>query len=160
MQVLSLAPMTAPKRSSAKAARPTPKFLSEINDVREIEFYEDLAWRLDEAVEMTGRKRGEVADSIGVSLSRLSNWTSLQNRPDWFAVARLCERYNISADWILLGDVASLKNQTLADDLAKAAEERRAARLVSPPRALKMRGESRDKASASPTITTRGRLKG
>ena len=102
-------------------------------DVREIEFYEDLAWRLKLAVEAIDRPKGEIAESIGVSQSRLSNWITAQNKPDWYGVARLCRRYGISAEWILLGDVRNLDHQK-ADNWERAAAERQEARQAPAPR--------------------------
>lgn len=95
-------------------------------DPREIQFEEDLAGRLRLAVEAIHRSKGEIAESIGVSESRFSNWITNQNRPDWFAIYKFCRRYGVSADWILLGELGSLKKD-LADSLAKALEEKRAA---------------------------------
>ncbi|MCK8788172.1 transcriptional regulator [Roseomonas sp. NAR14] len=97
------------------------------SDPREIEFYEDLAWRLKVAVEAIDRQKGDIADSIGVSQSRMSNWITNQNKPDWFGVAKLCRRYGISADWVLLGELRGLPHEW-ADRWGSAWEERSAAR--------------------------------
>ncbi len=106
-------------------------------DPREVQFLEDLAWRLDEAVEAvctTHRiQRSDIAEAIGVSQQRLSNWTGNHNRPDWFGVAKFCKRFGVSADWILLGEVAGLR-QSLAESLAKALAERTAASQAKAPR--------------------------
>ena len=96
-------------------------------DPREVEFYEDLAWRLRLAVEAIDRPKGEIAESIGVSQQRLSNWITEQNKPDWFSVAKLCRRYGISAEWVLLGEVKALPHDQ-ADRWGAAAEDRQAAR--------------------------------
>jgi transcriptional regulator with XRE-family HTH domain len=93
------------------------------SDPREVEFYEGLAYRLKLAVEAIDRPKGEIADSIGVSQSRFSNWITNQNRPDWFGIAKFCKRYGVSADWILLGDLSGLR-ANLADSLALALEEK------------------------------------
>lgn len=92
-----------------------------------LEFEEDVSARFKLAVEALGVPKGEIAEAIGVSPQRLSNWTGNHNRPDWFHIARFCRRFGVSADWILLGDVGSLK-KGLADSLEPAWEERLAAR--------------------------------
>lgn len=97
------------------------------SDPRIISFYEDLAWRLKLAVEGIGRPKGEIAESIGISQQRLSNWITNQNRPDWFVLAKFCRRYGISADWVLLGDLRGMPHQT-ADYWGRALEDRQAAR--------------------------------
>jgi transcriptional regulator with XRE-family HTH domain len=95
-------------------------------DPREIEFYENLAWRLKLAVEAIDAQKGEIAEAIGVSQSRFSNWITNQNKPDWFALAKFCRRYGVSADWLLLGDLSGLK-KGMADSLALALGDKSAA---------------------------------
>lgn len=89
-------------------------------DLRETQFYEDLAWRLRLAMEALAVPKGDIAKEIGVSQSRLSNWITNQNKPDWFSVARFCQRYGVSADWLLLGDEAGLR-KSMVESLASVA---------------------------------------
>lgn len=102
-------------------------------DPREIEFYENLARRLDLAADAIELSRSEIAKVIGVSQPRFSNWTTGQNKPDWFAVAKFCRRFGVSADWILLGDVSGLKH-SMVESLERAEEERTAAQREPEPR--------------------------
>lgn len=98
-------------------------------DQRELDFNVDLAWRIKFAVESIGRPKKDVAQSIGVSQQRLSNWMTNQNRPDWFGIAKLCKRYGISPAWVLLGEVAGLPHE-MADRLERAVAERSSARAA------------------------------
>lgn len=98
-----------------------------VSDPREVEFYEDLAWRLKLAVEALDVSKTDVAEAIGVSPQRLSNWLHAGNRPDWFAIAKLCRRFNISPGWVLLGELAQVP-MALGANWERAAEERQAAR--------------------------------
>ncbi len=93
------------------------------DDPTELAFREALSDRLALTVEALGRPKGEVAASIGVSQQRLSNWMTRQNYPDWYALAKLCRRYGISADWLLLGDESGLR-VSLAESLARASAEK------------------------------------
>lgn len=107
------------------------------NDPSELQFLEDLADRLSLAVEAVMEQhdlsQGGVAERIGVSQQRLSNWTGKQNRPDWFAVAKLCRTFGISADWLLFGDRSGLRI-SLADSLERAEAGRSAERKGRRPR--------------------------
>ena len=99
-------------------------------DSREREFLDSLSSRLrravDAGVEVRQVSKGQIAEAIGISLSRLSNWINNTNRPDWYGVARFCRRDGISADWLLLGDEAGLRAEWAAY-FERAALERQAA---------------------------------
>ncbi|MFC4170279.1 helix-turn-helix domain-containing protein [Teichococcus aestuarii] len=88
-------------------------------DPREVEFYEGLAFRFKLAVEAVSESKAEIAEELGISSSRLSNWINAVNAPDWFMIHKFCKRYGVSADWILLGDMGSLRHD-LANSLARA----------------------------------------
>jgi transcriptional regulator with XRE-family HTH domain len=102
----------------------------DLQDPREIQFREELASRLSLAVEAIsareGLTKGEIAKAIGVPQNRLSNWTTNQNAPSWFHIFRLCKRFRISADWILLGELDGVP-RALADYLEAALVDKSAA---------------------------------
>ena len=116
------------------------------DDPREVQFYEDLADRLEQAVEAVSvarnLTRGDIAQAIGVSQSRLSNWTTNQNRPDWFHVSKLCRRFRVPPEWLLLGD----SSQAPAS-LAAYLEPVEAERSAEPPEPARPRRGTRKRAS-------------
>lgn len=81
--------------------------------------------RLRIAIEALGLRQVEVARSLGVTPSKLNNWLRGDNYPPHMFIVRLRQRYNITSDWLLSGEIAGLPGP-LADDLWRLA-------LASPP---------------------------
>lgn len=78
----------------------------------DLTFYEDLSFRLRLAIETIDRPLEEIASSIQISSETLSGWMNNSGVPSWPHVARLCRRYGITGDWILLGDLRGVPHHT------------------------------------------------
>lgn len=74
--------------------------------------------RLRVAIEALGVTQIEVARSIGISGSRLHNWIRGVHYPDPLEIVKLAQRWNITADWLLRGEIAGTVSP-LADALWK-----------------------------------------
>lgn len=85
-----------------------------------------VAENLAAVIEAVGKGPTYVAKEIGVSTSKLGNWTRGDNYPDPYSMVRLCDRFGVSMDWIyrrrLFGLDHSLAAGLRAAEAAWAAE--------------------------------------
>lgn len=84
-----------------------------------VEHREQVGQRLQLAIEALHLQPIEVARFLGITTSKLGNWLAGRNYPDEFLLARFCDRYGVTADWIYRGRLYGLPGE-LADGLAKA----------------------------------------
>lgn len=86
----------------------------------------EVGGRLRLAIEALGKSQAEVARAMGVSPTKLNNWLRGDNYPSNLVIVALCDRYNITADWLLRGAVSGMASP-LADALWGAASASRQA---------------------------------
>lgn len=86
----------------------------------------------------------EVARLLGITLSKLGNWTRGDNYPDEYLLTVFCDRYGVTMDYLYRGIILGLPS-ALADGLAAA----RAASQASPSVAERPAGGKRRAASNS-----------
>jgi len=72
--------------------------------------------RLKVAIEALGISQADFARSIGISASKLGNWIRGDNYPSHLQMAQIILRWNITADWLLVGRIAGVASP-LADEL-------------------------------------------
>ena len=82
--------------------------------------------RLRLAIEALGLSQAQVARTLGMTPSKLHNYIRGDNYLPHLAIVALGDRYNITADWILRGQVAGMASP-LADVLWQAASASSAA---------------------------------
>lgn len=78
--------------------------------------------RLRIAIEALGLTQVKVGKELKVSPPKLGNWLRGDNYPDEWFVARFCDRYGITADWIYRGTVSGV-SADVADEIWKAEQE-------------------------------------
>lgn len=78
-----------------------------------------VAENLNAVIEAVGRGPTYVAREIGVTASKLGNWTRGDNYPDPYAMMKLCDRFGVSMDWIYRRRIFGL-DDTLAAGLRAA----------------------------------------
>lgn len=64
--------------------------------------------RLRVAIEALGLSQAAVCREFGESPPKLGNWLRGDNYPDEWFIARFCDRYGITTDWIYRGMVAGV----------------------------------------------------
>ena len=107
--------------------------------------------RIKMAIEIKGLTQAEVADTLGVSASRLGHWLNGRHFPKPFELTRFCERYNITMDWIYRAKLSAAMDRALEDALWKASGASPAALSeASDPVPEKPARKARVKASAPP----------
>jgi len=79
----------------------------------------DVAARLQLTLEALDLKQAEVAETLGVSLSKLGNWLRGDTYPNEFLMTLFCDRYGVTMDWLYRGQIYGLPG-ALADGLARA----------------------------------------
>jgi len=87
-------------------------------------FYkEQVCSRLNIAIQAIGRSKREISEEFSVSQSRLGHWTTgARHYPDMYFLYRFCERFGISADWIIRGRVSAAMSRPLEERLWAATE--------------------------------------
>lgn len=63
----------------------------------------DMAERLQDLRKKANYSQEQVSDMLGISRQAISKWESGQGKPEIDNVIKLVEIYNVSADYILLG---------------------------------------------------------
>lgn len=63
---------------------------------------------LRQAIEAQGVTQSHVARMFGVSPSKLGNWLRGDNFPDQYFIARFCNHFGVSADWIYRGQIGGM----------------------------------------------------
>lgn len=61
--------------------------------------------RLRLAIEALGLKQNAVASFLEISPSKLGNWLRGDNYPEWVTLIRFCDRYGVTMDYLLRGQV-------------------------------------------------------
>ncbi len=69
--------------------------------------YEIIGKNIRKHRELLGLTQKQLAEQLGISSARLSNWESGINRPDVDMLAKLCGILNISANTLLALDCSS-----------------------------------------------------
>lgn len=64
----------------------------------------NIAERLQELRKKAGYSQEQVAEKLGISRQAISKWESGQGKPEIDNIVRLTEIYEVSADYILLGN--------------------------------------------------------
>lgn len=77
--------------------------------------------RLRIAIESLGKTQVEICNAFGVSPPKLGNWLRGDHYPDPYFIARFCNRYNITADWIYRNQAGGVAG-ALGDALWEAAK--------------------------------------
>lgn len=78
--------------------------------------------RLGMAIQAIGKTQADICRALSVSPSKLGNWLRGDYYPDPYFVARFCDRFSVTADWIYRGRVSSTMGVSLADTLWAAGE--------------------------------------
>lgn len=68
-----------------------------------------IGQRLELTREAIGLKQGDFAREAGLSQSRYSQYESGGKQPSIDAANQLCDRYNLTLDWIYRGDTSGLR---------------------------------------------------
>lgn len=79
----------------------------------------EVGRRLRVAIEALGLTQVAVCRELGESTTKLGNWLRGDHYPDEWFVARFCDRYGITADWIYRGVVSGVASD-VASELWKA----------------------------------------
>ncbi|MFT3986000.1 MAG: helix-turn-helix transcriptional regulator [Lachnospiraceae bacterium] len=64
----------------------------------------DMAERLQDLRKKANYSQEQVSDMLGISRQAVSKWESGQGKPEIDNIIKLVEIYNVSADYILLGE--------------------------------------------------------
>lgn len=117
--------------------------------------------RLRAAIEVLGLSQTEVANALGVTPSKLGNWLRGDNYPAAWFLARFCDRYGITTDWIYRGIVTGMA-KGLADSLwaseqSASPQDAKAPRAVRQPRASLTNPHKVADVEAGTTAATRKR---
>lgn len=83
--------------------------------------------RLKTAIQALGLTQAAVARDFEASSQKLGNWIRGDHYPDPWFVARFCDRYGITTDYLYRGVVPGIVGQALAGALFSAEEAERAA---------------------------------
>jgi len=59
----------------------------------------------------------ELANILGVSIHTLRNWEQGRRMPDLETVINICDRFNISVDWLLEREKEDINNKAVYDAL-------------------------------------------
>ncbi len=82
----------------------------------EVDFKQNVGARLAHAIETLGITHAAAAKNMGISPSKLGNWIRGDHYPNPYYLARFCDRYNISTEWIYRENYGALP-QSVADVL-------------------------------------------
>ena len=74
--------------------------------------------RLRIAIEALGKSQADVARNLDVSPTKLGNWIRGDNYPPNLFILAFCDRYNLTADWLIRGVVSGVASP-VADSLWK-----------------------------------------
>lgn len=97
----------------------------------ETEHQEQTCSRLEMAIQAIGASQAEICRDFGVSPSRLGNWLAGRHYPSPFFLARFCDRYGITMDWIYRGQLGGVA-ASLAGALWAASEASSGAPAAAP----------------------------
>ena len=65
---------------------------------------EELYNRIERLIGKGWGSQAAFARNLGVSETTVSNWFSLEREPSLYIVAKICEAYDVTADWLLFGN--------------------------------------------------------
>lgn len=102
--------MSRPKKSTTSGV--TNKELRRQTHVMDqpsaITVYQEVGRRLAAARISIQKTQGEMAEEIGVSKSRLSNWETGIRPADPMFLAKLAKRWGFSLDWFYMGEMGGI----------------------------------------------------